>query len=373
MVFNRDITLFLYLLVGSVGMGLYAGWSSNSWAFLIYSSLFITTMDTLLSAVRMILFLSLLSSASAFCSSLVMFNLGGCIFFRMDLISPLSSSASPCFSCEHACSIKAMYSPTGGHLGTTAKFGPCNKTFNCASISEVLEMFLTHILLLLVLVLIWESEVLFVPISSWSPCWVFEQLPLIFLLLWHNLWNFDFWHSKVMKCLDSFFSLMKPMHSFTLSLSSVFSKWFLHVSTWILSMLMVLLINLILSFRRAFSAFLIIWWPLGVLMLLLSLVHKMNWPVAIPSATLVITPTNYQSPTCSGSSICHLAITSAIFKYCKESGYSICHLTITSATFKCCNMQSSCLPPATYKNGNNICCLDKIEAITSASVVYNLL
>ena len=98
MLFKMDMSLFLYLVVGSLEMGLYAGWSSNSWAFLIYSSLSITTKDTPLSAVRMILLLSFLSSANAFLSSLVMFDFGGCIFFRIVLISPLSSSTSPCFS-----------------------------------------------------------------------------------------------------------------------------------------------------------------------------------------------------------------------------------------------------------------------------------
>ena len=45
-----------------------------------------------------------------------------------------------------------MYLPTDGDLGTMAKLGPCDKIFSCASVRGVLEMFLTHMLLLLLLV-----------------------------------------------------------------------------------------------------------------------------------------------------------------------------------------------------------------------------
>ena len=69
----------------------------------------------------------------------------------MVLISPLRSSASPCLSCEHAFSIEAMYSPTGQELGTIVNFGPLNRIFSCALVRGVLEMFLTHMLLLLLL------------------------------------------------------------------------------------------------------------------------------------------------------------------------------------------------------------------------------
>ena len=124
--------------------------------FFTYSSLSITTKDTPLSAVRMILLLSFLSSAKALLSSMVIFDLGGFIFFSMVLISPLHSSASPCLRCEHAFSIEAMYLPTGGDMGTIAKLGPYNRIFSCASVKRVLKMFLTHMLLLLLLLLVFS-------------------------------------------------------------------------------------------------------------------------------------------------------------------------------------------------------------------------
>ena len=145
----------------------------------------------------------------------------------------------------------------------------------------VLEMILTHLLLLfsslllfsfLQLELILKTEVLFVFFWSWSLRYLFEHPPLILLLFWHNLSHFAIWHSNVFRCLDSLFLLINSIHSSMLFLFSVFSRWYLHVSTWIFSMAMVLFINLILSFKRTFSAFLIMWWPLGVLMLLLSLI-----------------------------------------------------------------------------------------------------
>ena len=238
MLFKMDMSLFLYLVVGSLGMDLYSCLSSSSWAFLIYSSLSITTKDTPFSAVKMILLLSFLSSAKALLSCMVMFDMGGCIFSKMVLISPLSSSASPCLSCDHACSMEAMYSPTGGDLGTMAKLGPCDKIFSCASVRGVLEMFLSHMLLLLLLLVtspfasVWTvlmvsvlflcSDLLFTSVWSWLPCCMFEQLPSFFLFFWHNLSNLSFCCCRVLKCLDSLFSLINPVYSSMLSLSNVF-------------------------------------------------------------------------------------------------------------------------------------------------------
>ena len=71
-----------------------------------------------LSAVRIILVVSIFNCCMAWCSSFDMFDLGGGIFFMMDLISPLSSSASPCLSCWHAFSMATIYSKTGGTFGT---------------------------------------------------------------------------------------------------------------------------------------------------------------------------------------------------------------------------------------------------------------
>ena len=55
------ISLAFILLVGSLGMGLYADWARKLLALSIYSSLSMTTMANPLSAVRIILDLSLLA------------------------------------------------------------------------------------------------------------------------------------------------------------------------------------------------------------------------------------------------------------------------------------------------------------------------
>ena len=88
----------------------------------------------------------------------------------------------------------------------------------------------------------------------------------------HNLSYFDFCLSRVLKCLDSLFSFINRVHPSILSLSSTSFSCSIHVSDWIFNMAMVLFTNLTLSFSRAFSAFLMIWWPLGVLIELLSLI-----------------------------------------------------------------------------------------------------
>ena len=120
MVFSSFINLVLYLLVGSLEMVLYVSVSSNSSAFFIYSTLFITTSDTPMSAVRITLVSSFLSSSIAFCSSNEIFDLGGCIFLRMALTSPLNSSASPLTIFWHVLSIDVITSIVGWCLGTTA-------------------------------------------------------------------------------------------------------------------------------------------------------------------------------------------------------------------------------------------------------------
>ena len=113
-------------------------------------------MDTPLSAVNMTLSLSLLSSSMAFASSRVILGLGGCVFLRICLISPRSSSAFPFSSCRHAFSICEMYSLTGGSLVVIAKFGPRASAFSCASVRGVLDRLCTHlVLLLLLLLLLW--------------------------------------------------------------------------------------------------------------------------------------------------------------------------------------------------------------------------
>ena len=106
-------------------------------------------------------------------------------------------------------------------------------------------------------------------ISVWLPC-IFEHLLILFL--WYNLSVSVFCLSMVLKCLASFLVLINSLYSSKVSSLILLSRLVLHVSHWWLNMLMVLLIDLILSFNKAFSALIIIYWPLGVLMLLLSLI-----------------------------------------------------------------------------------------------------
>ena len=106
------------------------------------------------------------------------------------------------------------------------------------------------------------------PFSQCTPCIVFEWPPVLLL---HNVLNLDRCQSKVFKCLNSLPVFMKVVHSCTVSLSNLFSRRFLHVSLWKVNMVIELLMDLILSLSKALSALLIIYFPLGVLILLLSL------------------------------------------------------------------------------------------------------
>ena len=76
MVLSKLISLFLYLVVGSLVIFLYVVSFSSSSAFFSQSSLFITTKATPLSTVSTILMSSLLNCAIAFCASFVIFCLG---------------------------------------------------------------------------------------------------------------------------------------------------------------------------------------------------------------------------------------------------------------------------------------------------------
>ena len=149
-------------------------------------------------------------------------------------------------------------------------------------------MFLTHMLLLLLLSLLLLvlspavsaesvcvvslSDMMFLHVWPWLPSCMFEWPPSLFLFFWHNLSNLDFCLSRVLKCLDSLYSLMNCVHCSILSLSNVLFRCSVHVSIWIFNMAMVLFTNLTVLFNRALSAFLMIWWPLGVLIELLSLI-----------------------------------------------------------------------------------------------------
>ena len=120
---------------------------NSSCALLMHSSLSMTIRHVPLSPVRITLLVSFLSSFNAFCSSFVMLDLGGWIFFRTALTSALNSSASPWAKFWHVCSTAAIYSPMGGHLGVIAKFVPWVNSFSWASMSGILDIFTTHLFL----------------------------------------------------------------------------------------------------------------------------------------------------------------------------------------------------------------------------------
>ena len=212
MVFSRLINLFLYLVVGSVVNSLYAVWCNNSTDFIIYSSLSMTTVDTPLFAVSITLPLSFFSSCIALASFFAMFSLGGQMFFKINLISPLSSSAFPCFNCWHTLSVSDMYSLTGGSLVTTAKLGPQTRAFSCTSVRGVLERLQTHLTLLWFAVAsdvtsdvtseVSPGVVTSVPVDRYPPLpfWMFELPPVFFC---HNQSNLFFCLSRVLKCLLS--------------------------------------------------------------------------------------------------------------------------------------------------------------------------
>ena len=144
----------------------------------------------------------------AFASSFVMFGLGGCIFLKICLVSPLSSSAFPCFSCWHILSIWEIYLLTVGSLATITKFGPWPRAFSCASVREIFERLWTHFTWLLLLTDVvsvifivvvvgggvpgFSLELTVVPFN-WTfpspPFWMLEWPPVLFC---HKLSNFFF-------------------------------------------------------------------------------------------------------------------------------------------------------------------------------------
>ena len=64
---------------------------------------------------------------------------------------------------------------------------------------------------------------------------------------------------------------MNYLHSSIISLSNMFSNWFIHVSLSNLNMVIELLIDLILSLRSVLTALLIIYLAFGILMVLFNL------------------------------------------------------------------------------------------------------
>ena len=64
-----------------------------------------------------------------------MLGLGGWVFFRMALTSPLNSSASPFSSFWQISSMAVTYSMVGGLLDVMEKFGPWASNLDSASVS----------------------------------------------------------------------------------------------------------------------------------------------------------------------------------------------------------------------------------------------
>ena len=159
-------------------------------------------------------------------------NFGAWIFFYTDLISPLNSSAFPCWSWLHTFSMATMYSPTGGLLGTMAKFGLCAKALIWSWVKGVLDRFLTQFFSLLSsctwLVLdrfftqlfsllsscTWQVlfclvELLWFPI--WMPCNLVWSLYLVCSLC-KSLSNFSFCLFRVLKCCFSLPTSINALH-----------------------------------------------------------------------------------------------------------------------------------------------------------------
>ena len=226
-------------------------------------------MDTPLSVVKIILVLLFLSSFIALASSFEILDWGG---FKMVLVSPLSSSASPCFSCWHTFSTAAIYSVIGGCLSTTAKFGLWANTCSWASVSGVLEIFLTQVwviglgpessVTLAVELWMFKSDGTFwswnvwVAMSAMFDVWATTCVSLAQSL---KLWFLVFYCLEMTRFpfyLDKFFIFL---HSFSsIILSNILISRTLHVSLCYMIMVMELLINLTLSLSRSLSVFLII-------------------------------------------------------------------------------------------------------------------
>ena len=111
----------------------------------MYSFFSMTTMDTPLLVVSMAFSQCLLSSLMALALSLLMSGLGGVIFFRMSLIWPLSSSASPWFHLlTHSFNLSYVFA-NRWVIGNHSKiWDPWAKTFSCASVSGVFDRLFTH-------------------------------------------------------------------------------------------------------------------------------------------------------------------------------------------------------------------------------------
>ena len=202
----------------------------------------------------------------AILSSLVMLGFGFCIILMAALTLTLNSSALPSSNFVHACSIAATYCTIGGFLGTMAKFGPWANSFSSSLESALSEMFITHFsvsLLCVLFILFWVPLWMLLLLFSceWSPlslCMMYEQPPLLEILLWHNASSLLFCLTMVLKCLASLLSFMKLSHSFIRSSPIFCFRLLIHVTFCMFIMLMVLSIILTLSFSKDLSALLMI-------------------------------------------------------------------------------------------------------------------
>ena len=189
-----------------------------------------------------------------------------CTLFKAFFTSTLISSASPLSNLEQACSTATMYSLTGGCLGLIENFGPQARSLSCSSDNGIEERFLTHLFLSSVSVslisLFWE-----LPIFTW-----FEWPPSFHCIKPSNL---AFCLLITLLCLYSLTLTIKILHSSRILWSSFSNNisftLFEHVSLFNMSSSIVLVIDLMHSFKSCFSAFLIIWIPLGVFIFVLSL------------------------------------------------------------------------------------------------------
>ena len=136
---------------------------------------------------------------------------------------------------------------------------------------------------------------------EWSPLILF-----FFFFFCYNHSNLSNCLSSVLMCLDSLLRLMNFTHSSMVLSSKQFFSWSIHVSFCIFNMLIVLFIDLILSFSKDLSALLIIYKPLGVLMLLFNLMLTgiTSWFKHISENLLWF---------------CKLAILPSIFSHCQNN------------------------------------------------------
>ena len=250
-----DISLFFCLIVGSAGMILYVSWFNNSSAFLMYSSLSITTKHTPLSAVRTTLVLSSLKSFMC----LLFFPRdvwSGWLDLLLRQLSPLLSvtSASPWARLWHVCSTHCNIIPSGWTvLGILQSLNHGPTAYSCTSVEwvawHVYDPFGS-----------WFggyrcsccwSWIVSTALSCWCSCWIvlncqyhydtcicacfhsLSGLPYLYssvsCIISHI---YAFCHSKVLKCLASLIFFTNSIHYAITSWSKILDSSFLHVYLW---------------------------------------------------------------------------------------------------------------------------------------------